>query len=96
MRQYQGYRSESWQIDETYVRVGLEMEYLFSAVDKHGRLIDFMLSDRRNIGPSIACCAKPCGYVPPRRCRGCGAQTGGDIARRSAGEFFDRNASAIA
>ncbi|WP_352639985.1 DDE-type integrase/transposase/recombinase [Mesorhizobium sp. M0220] len=29
-------------MDETYVRVGLEMEYLFPAVDKHGRLIDFM------------------------------------------------------
>jgi transposase-like protein len=47
VRQYQGYRSESWRVDETYVRVGGKWKYLFRAVDKHGQLIDFMLSDRR-------------------------------------------------
>ena len=35
-------------MDETYVRVGGKWKYLFRAVDKRGRLIDFMLSDRRN------------------------------------------------
>jgi transposase-like protein len=35
-------------VDETYVRVGGKWKYLFRAVDKHGQLIDFMLSDRRN------------------------------------------------
>ena len=35
-------------MDETYVRVGGKWTYLFRAVDKHGRLIAFMLSDRRN------------------------------------------------
>jgi len=35
-------------VDETYVRVGGRWKYLFRAVDKHGQLIDFMLSDRRN------------------------------------------------
>jgi transposase-like protein len=30
------------------VRVGSKWKYLFRAVDKHGQLIDFMLSDRRN------------------------------------------------
>jgi transposase-like protein len=48
IRQYQGPRSASWRVDETYVRVGGRWEYLFRAVDKHGQLIDFMLSDRRN------------------------------------------------
>ena len=48
MRWYQGYRSSSWRVDETYVRVGGKWKYLFRAVDKQGRLIDFMLSDRRN------------------------------------------------
>ena len=48
MRWYQGYRASSWRVDETYVRVGGKWKYLFRAVDKHGRLIDFMLSDRRN------------------------------------------------
>jgi transposase-like protein len=48
VRQYQGYRSGSWRVDETYVRVGGRWNYLVRAIDKHGQLIDFMLSDRRN------------------------------------------------
>jgi transposase-like protein len=48
VRQYQGFRSGSWRVDETYVRGGGRWKYLFRAVDKHGQLIDFMLSDRRN------------------------------------------------
>ncbi len=48
VRQYQGPRSGSWRVDETYMRVGGGWKYLFRAVDKHGQLIDFMLSDRRN------------------------------------------------
>jgi transposase-like protein len=48
VRQYQGFRSGSWRVDETYVRVGGRWKYLFRAVDKHGQLIDFMLLDRRN------------------------------------------------
>jgi transposase-like protein len=30
------------------VRVGGKWKYLFRAVDKHGQLVDFVLSDRRN------------------------------------------------
>ena len=48
VRWYQGYRSPSWRVDKTYVRVGGSWKYLFRAVDKTGRLIDFLLSDRRN------------------------------------------------
>jgi hypothetical protein len=48
VRWYQGYRVSSWRVDETYVKVGSKWKYLPRAVDKHGRLIDFMLSDRRN------------------------------------------------
>jgi len=40
VRWYQGY--------EIYVKVGGRWKYLFRAVDKCGRLIDFMLADRRN------------------------------------------------
>jgi transposase-like protein len=46
VRPYQGSRSSSWRVDETYVRVGGKWKYLFRAVDKHGQLIDFMLSGR--------------------------------------------------
>jgi transposase, IS6 family len=48
VRRHQGHRSGSWRVDETYVRVSGHWKYLFRAVDKHGRLIAFMLSDRRN------------------------------------------------
>ncbi len=48
VRLYQGSRSGSWRADETYVRVGGRWKYLFRAVDKHGQLIDFMLTERRN------------------------------------------------
>jgi transposase-like protein len=48
VRWYQGYRSSSWRVDETYVKVAGKWKYLFRAIDKHGRLIDFMLSNRRN------------------------------------------------
>ena len=48
VRPYQGPRSGTWRVDETYVRVGGKWKYLFRAVDKYGQLIDFMLLDRRN------------------------------------------------
>jgi transposase, IS6 family len=48
IRSYQGPRSGSWRVDETYIRVGGNWKYLFRAVDKHGQLIASMLSDRRN------------------------------------------------
>ena len=35
-------------MDETYVKVGGQWKYSFRAVDKYGRLIDFMLLDRRD------------------------------------------------
>ena len=48
VRPYQGRRSGSWRVDETYVRVGGRWRYLFRAVDKHGRLIASMLAGRRD------------------------------------------------
>ncbi|MFC4171331.1 DDE-type integrase/transposase/recombinase [Microvirga sp. GCM10011540] len=39
MRKYQGSRSGSWHVDETYVRVGGGWKYLFCAVDKHGQQV---------------------------------------------------------
>lgn len=35
-------------MDETYVRVKGEWAYLYRAVDKHGKTLDFMLSKPRN------------------------------------------------
>ncbi len=52
VRPYQGHRSGSWRVDETYIRVGGRWRYLFRAVDKHARLIASMLSGRRDNGPA--------------------------------------------
>lgn len=38
----------SWRMDETYVRVKGKWAYLYRAVDKFGKTLDFMLSRRRN------------------------------------------------
>lgn len=38
----------SWRMDETYVKVRGEWVYLYRAIDKHGKTLDFMLSKRRN------------------------------------------------
>ncbi len=40
--------SRSWRMEETYVRVKDKWVYLCRAIDKHGKTLDFMLSERRN------------------------------------------------
>ncbi len=39
---------QSWRMDETYIKVKGAWVYLYRAVDKHGKTLDFMLSQRRN------------------------------------------------
>jgi transposase, IS6 family len=48
VRWYQGYTGGSWRVDETCIRVNGEWKWLFRAVDKQGRTIDFLLTHRRN------------------------------------------------
>jgi transposase, IS6 family len=38
----------SWLVDETCIRVNREGKWLFRAVDKQGRTVDFLLTHRRN------------------------------------------------
>ena len=38
----------SWQVDETYIKVKRKWVYLYRAIDKYGRIVDFYLSSRRN------------------------------------------------
>ncbi|MEJ2020186.1 MAG: IS6 family transposase [Maritimibacter sp.] len=40
--------NSSWRMDETYVKVKGAWAYLYRAVDKHGKTLDFMLSERRD------------------------------------------------
>jgi IS6 family transposase len=39
----------SYQVDETYIKVGRSCKYLYRAVDKEGNTIEFMLSAKRDI-----------------------------------------------
>ncbi|WP_170763247.1 IS6 family transposase [Ruegeria lacuscaerulensis] len=40
--------SRSWRMDEPYIKVKGSWVYLYRAVDKYGKTLDFMLSPRRN------------------------------------------------
>ncbi|MBA3571334.1 MAG: IS6 family transposase [Pyrinomonadaceae bacterium] len=39
----------SWRVDETYIKVKGRWTYLYRAVDKQGRTIDFLLSEKRDM-----------------------------------------------
>ncbi len=39
----------SWRCDETYIRVKGRWTYLYRAVDKQGRTVDFLLSEHRDV-----------------------------------------------
>src|SRR5919206_70224 len=39
---------DSWRVDETYIKIKGEWVYLYRAVDKAGRTVDFLLSKRRD------------------------------------------------
>jgi transposase-like protein len=38
---------DSWRVDETYLKIRGQWVYLYRAVDKAGRTVDFLLSRRR-------------------------------------------------
>ncbi|PRX33066.1 DDE superfamily endonuclease [Paraburkholderia sp. BL18I3N2] len=40
---------QSWRVDETYVRIRGQWTYLYRAVDREGKTIDFRLSTRRDV-----------------------------------------------
>ena len=40
---------DSWRVDETYIKIKGQWMYLYRAVDKAGRTVDFLLSRRRDV-----------------------------------------------
>jgi transposase-like protein len=40
---------DSWRVDETYIKVRGQWVYLYRAVDKEGRTVDFLLSRQRDM-----------------------------------------------
>ena len=47
--QYARSVGDSWRCDETYIKVKGRWTYLYRAVDKQGRTVDFLLSERRDV-----------------------------------------------
>src|SRR5882672_464958 len=47
--QYSRTVGRSWRCDETYIRVKGRWTYLYRAVDRQGRTVDFLLSKRRDV-----------------------------------------------
>ena len=43
-----GQAGRSWYLDETYIKVGGRSCYLYRAMDRHGSLLDSMLSENRD------------------------------------------------
>ena len=40
---------DSWRVDETYIKIKGQWVYLYRAVEKQGRTVDFLLSKRRDM-----------------------------------------------
>jgi transposase-like protein len=46
--------NSSWRVDETYIRVRGQWHYLYRAVDKYGKTVDFLLRPDRSIAAAQA------------------------------------------
>lgn len=46
--------ASSWRVDETYIKVKSRWVYQYRAIDKHGKTLDFMLSEQRDADASTA------------------------------------------
>jgi len=56
----------SWRVDETYIRVRRKWHYLYRAVDKHGKTVDFLLRPDRGIAAAQAFFRKALATSLPR------------------------------
>jgi transposase-like protein len=59
----------SWCVDETYIPIRGEFSYLYRAVDKHGKTVDFLLRPDRDIAAAQAFFRKALSTSMPRWAR---------------------------
>ena len=83
-----GARGRHWHADETYIKVRGRWCYLYRAIDRDGRLVDAMLSERRDMAAAQAffrSARAVTGITPTASPRTATSPTRGRSARRSAG-----------
>ena len=56
----------SWRVDETYISIKGKWHYLYRAVDKHGKTVDFLLRRNRGIAAAQAFFRKALASTLPR------------------------------
>jgi transposase-like protein len=56
----------SWRVDETYIKIRGKFSYLYRAVDKHGKTVDFLLRPDRGIAAAQAFFRKALSTSLPR------------------------------
>jgi transposase-like protein len=56
----------SWRVDETYICISAKWHYLYRAVDKHGKTVDFLLRPDRGIAAAQAFFRKALSTSLPR------------------------------
>ncbi len=56
----------SWRVDETYVSIRGRWHYLYRAVDKHGKTVEFLLRRDRGLAAALVFFSKALASVAPR------------------------------
>jgi transposase-like protein len=57
---------DSWRVDETYLKVKGQWVYLYRAVDKQVRTVDFLLSKRRDVSAAKRFFSQEAKSIAPR------------------------------
>ena len=65
-RSYLRQTNDSWRVDETYIKVKGEWQFLYRAIDSNGNTIDFLLTENRDTTAAKTFFLKAFGHSDPR------------------------------